>query len=63
MWIILVGEICAYDKKNPTSQMQYIDYGLGVFHDSAFAAIVDSQPHDLADLYRDFACTRGVGRL
>lgn len=47
------GRIWAYDKKNPTSRMQYIDYGLGVFHDSAFAAIVDSQPHDLADLYRD----------
>jgi NDP-sugar pyrophosphorylase family protein len=47
------GRIWAYDKKNPTSRMQYVDYGLGVFHDSAFAAIVDSQPHDLADLYRD----------
>jgi NDP-sugar pyrophosphorylase family protein len=47
------GRIWAYDKKDPTSRMQYIDYGLGVFHDSAFAAIVDSQPHDLADIYRD----------
>ena len=33
--------------------MQYIDYGLGVFRDSAFARIVDGQPHDLADLYQD----------
>jgi hypothetical protein len=33
--------------------MQYIDRGLGVFHDSAFAEIVDSQPNDLAHLYRD----------
>ena len=47
------GQIWAYDKKNPTSRMQYIDYGLGVFRDSAFARIVDSQPHDLADLYQD----------
>jgi NDP-sugar pyrophosphorylase family protein len=53
------GRIWAYDKKNPTSLMQYIDYGLGVFHDSAFAAVVDSQPHDLADLYRDLL-TRGA---
>lgn len=47
------GRIWAYDKKNPTSCMHYIDYGLGIFHDSAFAAMVGSQPHDLADLYRD----------
>jgi NDP-sugar pyrophosphorylase family protein len=45
--------ILAYDKTNPTSRMQYIDYGLGVFHDSAFAAVVDSRPHDLANTYRD----------
>jgi len=46
------GRIWAYDKKNPTSCMHYIDYGLGVFHASAFAAIVGSQPSDLADIYR-----------
>jgi NDP-sugar pyrophosphorylase family protein len=47
------GRIWAYDKKNPTGRMQYIDYGLGIFRDSAFAAIASSQPHDLADLYQD----------
>jgi MurNAc alpha-1-phosphate uridylyltransferase len=47
------ARIWAYDKKNPTSRMQYIDYGLGVFRDSAFAATAGSQPHDLADLYQD----------
>jgi N-acetyl-alpha-D-muramate 1-phosphate uridylyltransferase len=51
------GRIWAYDKKNPTSCMHYIDYGLGIFHDSAFAAKVGCQAHDLADIYRDLlAC-------
>jgi NDP-sugar pyrophosphorylase family protein len=47
------GRIWAYDKKNPTSWMEYIDYGLGVFRDSAFAGIADNQPYDLADLFQD----------
>ncbi len=57
------GRIWAYDKKNPTSRMQYIDYGLGVFHDSAFAATVDNQPHDLADLYRDLLARGALAGL
>ena len=44
------GHILAYDKKNRTSRMQHIDYGLGVFSRAAF----EGAPHaDLADLYRD----------
>jgi NDP-sugar pyrophosphorylase family protein len=31
--------------------MQHIDYGLGVFRNSVFAAVACDQPHDLADLY------------
>jgi NDP-sugar pyrophosphorylase family protein len=31
--------------------MHYIDYGLGVFHRSAFRDIPDEGAHDLADLY------------
>jgi NDP-sugar pyrophosphorylase family protein len=46
------GRILAYDKKNPTNRMQYIDYGLGVFRDSAFAGLAD-QPADLAVLYQE----------
>ena len=43
------GRILAYDKKNPTPRMEFIDYGLGVFHRSAF-----SGGHaDLAELYQD----------
>jgi NDP-sugar pyrophosphorylase family protein len=44
------GRILAYDKSNPSSSMQHIDYGLGVFRDSAFAGNV---PHDLAVLYQE----------
>ncbi len=46
------GRIWAYDKKNPTSRMQYIDYGLGLFRESAFAAVHSGEPHDLAYLYQ-----------
>lgn len=43
------GRILAYDKKNRTAEMHYIDYGLGVFKRSAF----DGEAQDLADLYRN----------
>jgi MurNAc alpha-1-phosphate uridylyltransferase len=42
------GQILAYSKKNRTSRMHYIDYGLGVFRAEAFA-ITDAK--DLADVY------------
>lgn len=47
------GDILAYDKQNPTQQMHHIDYGLGVFHWSAFKLVPEGQPFDLAALYRD----------
>jgi NDP-sugar pyrophosphorylase family protein len=47
------GDILAYDKEHPTQQMQYIDYGLGVFRRTAFEMVPDDQPFDLAALYRD----------
>jgi len=44
------GRILAYDKRNRTTRMQHIDYGLGVFGRSAF----DGAPHaDLAETYGD----------
>jgi NDP-sugar pyrophosphorylase family protein len=48
-------EIRRYDKKNPTKDMRYIDYGLGVLRTSVLASWPDSQPFDLADVYRDLA--------
>jgi NDP-sugar pyrophosphorylase family protein len=47
------GRILAYDKRNPTIRMRYIDYGLGVFRDSAFAAVAGDEHHDLAALYEE----------
>jgi MurNAc alpha-1-phosphate uridylyltransferase len=44
------GRLLAYDKKNWTPHMQFIDYGLGVFSEKAFVHLPD-QPFDLAQLY------------
>jgi NDP-sugar pyrophosphorylase family protein len=46
------GKILAYDKKIRTPQMQFIDYGLGVFQKQAFAELPDNAPADLAELYQ-----------
>jgi NDP-sugar pyrophosphorylase family protein len=43
------GRILAYDKKNRTTRMQHIDYGLGVFNRAAF----NGGHADLADLYSE----------
>ena len=47
------GHILAYDKHHPTPQMRHIDYGLGVFHRTAFAAVPEAQCYDLATLYQE----------
>jgi NDP-sugar pyrophosphorylase family protein len=47
------GEIRAYSKEVPTPQMKYIDYGLGVFHVSAFAGVAADIPCDLARIYQE----------
>jgi N-acetyl-alpha-D-muramate 1-phosphate uridylyltransferase len=44
------GKILAYSKKDLTPNMRYIDYGLGVFHASAFDK---THAHDLANVYSD----------
>ena len=43
------GRLVAYDKRHRTGAMRHIDYGLGVFHRSAF----DQSHTDLASLYQD----------
>lgn len=47
------GRIRVYDKKNRTPAMRHIDYGLGVFHRTAFDLVPANKFHDLADLYQD----------
>mgnify|MGYP000852379171 CR=1 FL=1 len=46
------GKIQAYDKKNRTPEMKYIDYGLGAFHRSAFDDAPSEGSYDLADVYQ-----------
>jgi NDP-sugar pyrophosphorylase family protein len=47
------GRICAYDKVARTPAMQYIDYGLGVFDQRAFAAVPATGSYDLASIYQE----------
>jgi NDP-sugar pyrophosphorylase family protein len=51
------GRILAYDKKNPTPNMKYIDYGLGMFQKDAFASVPADEPHDLAVLQQNLLRT------
>ncbi len=46
------GVILRYDKKNRTPQMRYIDYGLGAFKASVFAALPLDEVCDLHDVYQ-----------
>jgi NDP-sugar pyrophosphorylase family protein len=47
------GVIKSYNKKQPTSEMRYIDYGLGAFDRAAFTGGPVNNAFDLADVYRD----------
>lgn len=46
------NRIVVYDKKHQTPDMEYIDYGLGIFRHEAFANPPESATWDLADLYQ-----------
>lgn len=46
------GRILGYDKKNPTSKMRHIDYGLGAFHADVFTELQNGVPYDLAAVYQ-----------
>ena len=46
------GRILAYDKQNRTPNMQWIDYGLGMFRSFAFEAVPAGEPYDMASLYQ-----------
>jgi NDP-sugar pyrophosphorylase family protein len=47
------GVVRSYDKKRITSEMKYIDYGLGLFRSEALASWPNDKAFDLADVYRD----------
>jgi NDP-sugar pyrophosphorylase family protein len=47
------GRLWRYDKRQPTPDMQHIDYGLGVLTPGAFQPYAPGQPLDLAAVYQD----------
>ena len=47
------GRIAVYDKRRPTDDMRWIDYGLGVLSAEALAAAPDES--DLAEVYAELA--------
>jgi NDP-sugar pyrophosphorylase family protein len=47
------GRILRYDKKHRTSEMQHIDYGLGVLRAGVLAAYPSDQNFDLETVYQD----------
>ena len=49
------GKLIAYNKREPTSDMEHIDYGLGVFSERAFLGSEANDSFDLADLYQSLA--------
>jgi len=49
------GNLIAYNKREPTSDMEHIDYGLGVFSERAFLGSEANDSFDLADLYQALA--------
>jgi NDP-sugar pyrophosphorylase family protein len=54
------GRILKYDKRNRTPGMRYIDYGLGVFDRSVFAALPAGEVSDLANVYQNLLSSRNL---
>jgi NDP-sugar pyrophosphorylase family protein len=46
------GQVIAYDKENPTANMEHIDYGLIIFSTEAFAGFSEGEPFDLAEIVK-----------
>jgi NDP-sugar pyrophosphorylase family protein len=56
---IFDGEnVSLYDKRNYSSEMQYIDYGLSLFNRKIFEACSFNAPYDLGDVF-NFLSTSG----
>jgi len=53
-------EIKAYDKKNRTPNMTYIDYGLTVYRSTVFEAYSAAAPLDLSDVLKDLATRKDL---
>ncbi len=51
------GLILRYDKRNRTTGMRHIDYGLGIFTSAVFRALPDNEARDLAEVYQSLLST------
>ncbi|STX41682.1 nucleotidyltransferase [Legionella donaldsonii] len=49
------NKIIEYNKQNPSSTMQYIDYGLSILSASLLAHYPKGEPFDLAELFHDLS--------
>ena len=49
------NQILRYDKKQPTPEMRYIDYGLGILRADVIRGWRDNESFDLADVYHRLA--------
>jgi NDP-sugar pyrophosphorylase family protein len=52
------NQILRYDKKQPTPEMRYIDYGLGILRADVIRGWHDNEPFDLADVYHRLAAEK-----
>jgi phosphoheptose isomerase/choline kinase len=55
------ARILRYDKRTPTRDMRYIDYGLGILTSGALAREDKDQPFDLAEVYSELAARDMLG--
>lgn len=49
------GVLMEYNKTSPTSDMEFIDYGLGILRARALQAYQSIEPFDLAEVYRNLS--------
>lgn len=49
------GRLVLYDKKNPTSDMDYIDYGVCMYEKSLFAAYGEDEAFDIAEIQHELS--------
>jgi NDP-sugar pyrophosphorylase family protein len=57
------GEIAIYDKTKVSPEMHHIDYGLSIFHFSAFRGRPEGKPFDLADVLKALLKNHELGGI
>jgi len=54
------NKILRYDKKNRIPSMDFIDYGLGLFHPDVFISMSEGQKVDLAEIYQKLVAEQSL---